>query len=190
MPRVETFNRELVLQNAMQVFWSKGYNGTSMQDLVDATQLNRSSIYNSFGDKMEFYKAALQTYMGTTHIQFQKALSEASNPLDAIERIFLSFIPEIQSDSRGCMGMNCKAEMSGNHNVKNWLESTQEQTLSLFKKLVKDGQELGVINKNQDCRSYAWHVFNSFQGYRMTGILEKDPNVLKSIITNSLYILK
>lgn len=190
MSRVETFNREDVLHQAMQVFWDKGFNATSMQDLVDATGLNRSSIYNSFGDKMSLYRESLSTYMRETQAQFNDVLKKAENPLQAIHLIFESFLPEISEDSRGCMSMNCKAEMSHDVNIKNWLEHTQEATLSLFQKLVKDGQEQGFINKNKSYSSYAWHIMSSFQGFRMTGILEKDEELLRDIIDNSLSILK
>lgn len=190
MPRVESFQREHVLQQAMQVFWDKGFNGTSMQHLVDATGLNRSSIYNSFGDKMSLYQESLRTYMGDTGKQFEAVLKRAHDPLHGIRLIFESFLPEISRDSRGCMSMNCKAEMSQEINIKTWLEQTQEQSISMFQKLIKEGQETGVINKNKSCRSYAWHVMNAFQGYRMTGILEKDQEILRDIIDNSLSILQ
>lgn len=190
MPRIETFNREQVLQNAMQVFWERGYNATSMQDLVDATRLNRSSIYNSFGGKMELYQASLNKYLEDTQTQFATILNSDKNPFDKIRSIFESFLPEIYHDSRGCMSMNCKSEMSSNEDLRKWLEITQEQTLTMFQQLIQEGQNQGDINKNQSCRVYAWNVFNSFQGFRMTGILEKQTGVLKSIIDNSLSILK
>ena len=94
------------------------------------------------------------------------------------------------NDSRGCMGMSCKSEMSSDLSIKYFLENNQEQTLILFEKLVANGQQSGAINKNQEAREYAWHIYNSFQGYRMTGILVKDKNVLKGIIDNSLKILE
>ena len=62
MPRVEIFNRDEVLEKAVRLFHNKGYNATSMQDLVDATGLNRSSIYNSFGSKKELYQQSLRAY--------------------------------------------------------------------------------------------------------------------------------
>ena len=190
MPRVESFDRDVVLQNAMQVFWANGFNATSMQQLVDATGLNRSSLYNSFGDKMELYRAALKEYAGDTQQQIQCAIGKAENPLAAIRAVFENFLPEIMNDSKGCMGMSCKSEMSGDLSIKNFLENNQEQTLTLFEKLVANGQSSRVINKNQDARDYAWHIYNSFQGYRMTGILVKDEMILKSIINNSLKILE
>ena len=53
MPKTEIFNRVDVLDKAAKIFSNKGFNGTSMQDLVDTTGLNRSSIYNSFGSKLD-----------------------------------------------------------------------------------------------------------------------------------------
>ena len=62
MPRVEIFNREQVVDQMIRVFHNNGYNGTSMQDLVDATDLNRSSLYNSFGNKLNLYLECLNLY--------------------------------------------------------------------------------------------------------------------------------
>ncbi|NHF60388.1 TetR/AcrR family transcriptional regulator [Flavobacteriaceae bacterium TP-CH-4] len=193
MPRIEEFDRESVLKNAMNVFWEKGYNGTSMQDLVDATGLNRSSLYNSFGSKLELYQDTLKHYQKETGGMFQKALVKAKNPLEAIRLIFESFLPEIISDekSKGCYSMNCKAEMGNqDKNIRQWLLNTQEQSLQLFQNLIKSGQEQGIINKRLDCRTYAYYVFNTFQGFRMTGILVKDRTVLKGIIEQTIDLLK
>jgi len=177
----------------MEVFWEKGYNGTSMQDLVDATGLNRSSIYNSFGSKLELYQNTLSHYQKETGGMFQKALLKASEPLEAIRLIFEDFLPEILEDDKGkgCFVMNCKAEMGNqDEDVRKWLLDTQEQTLSTFQGLIRDGQEQGVINKSQDCKSYAYLIFNAFQGFRMTGILVKDRTVLQQIIDNTIYIIE
>ena len=98
MPRSEEFNREHAVRQAMNVFWEKGYNGTSMQDLVDATGLNRSSIYNSFVSKHELYKTTLEFYQKESGGLFHKALLNAKNPLGAIRLVFESFLPEILSE--------------------------------------------------------------------------------------------
>ena len=87
--------------------------------------------------------------------------------------------------------MNCKAEMGNqDEDIKKWLLDTQEHTLSTFQGLIRDGQEQGVINKNQDCKSYAYFIFNTFQGFRMTGILVKDKTVLQQIVDNTISIIK
>jgi TetR/AcrR family transcriptional repressor of nem operon len=193
MPRTEEFNREMTLQKAMNVFWEKGYNGTSMQDLVDVTGLNRSSIYNSFGSKMELYQQTLKAYQKENGGVLQKALVKATNPLEAIRFIFEGYLPEILGDSKekGCFSMNCKAEMGNqNEDIRKWLLATQDQMLALFEDLVKDGQEQREINIKEDATSYAYFIFNAFQGFRMTGILVKDRKVLQKIIDQTVMLLK
>lgn len=192
MPRIEEFDRENVLLKAMHVFWEKGYNGTSIQDLVAVTGLNRSSIYNSFGSKLELYQETLKRYHKSGNAQFQKALMKARNPLEAIRLIFEGFLPEIMNDKedKGCFAMNCKAEMGNqDQDIRRWLLDQQENTLAVFQQLVADGQEQGTINKEQDSKTYAYHIFNAFQGFRMTGILVKDRKVLQPIIDNAIKVI-
>lgn len=192
MPRIEEFDRDHVLLKAMHVFWEKGYNGTSIQDLVAVTGLNRSSIYNSFGSKLALYQETLKRYHKSGNAQFQKALMKARNPLEAIRLIFEGFLPEIMNDNegKGCFAMNCKAEMGNqDQDIRKWLLDQQENTLAIFQQLVADGQEQGTINKEQDSKTYAYHIFNAFQGFRMTGILVKDRKVLQPIIDNAIKVI-
>ncbi len=192
MARTAAFERNSTLQQAMDVFWKKGFNGTSMQDLVDATGLNRSSIYNTFGSKLELYQETLEHYQKESRGVFQKALVKAKDPLEAIRFIFEGFLPEIMDDSdgKGCFGMNCKSEMGNQDDgVKQWLLTSQDGLLQLFKNLIIDGQQQGVINTHKDAEAYTYHVFNSFQGFRMTGMLIRDRKALKSIIDSMLEIL-
>ena len=192
MPRSEEFNREHAVRQAMNVFWEKGYNGTSMQDLVDATGLNRSSIYNSFGSKHELYKTTLEFYQKESGGLFHKALLNAKNPLGAIRLLFESFLPEILSEegNRGCYAMNCKSELGNQEgDIRKWLLANQENTLNVFSGLIKEGQEQGIINTKEDSKTYAYYIFKAFQGFRMTGILIKDRTVLQRIINNTLKVI-
>jgi TetR/AcrR family transcriptional repressor of nem operon len=193
MSRLEEFNREYAVRQAMDVFWEKGYNGTSMQDLVDATGLNRSSIYNSFGSKIKLYRTTLQFYQKESGGLFQKALLNAKDPLEAMRLIFESFLPQMLSKEgdRGCYAMNCKSEMSNRDgDVRKWLLATQENTLNIFTELIKEGQEQEVINTKEDSTTYAYFIFNAFQGFRMTGILVKDRKVLETIIKNTIKVIE
>ena len=101
-------------------------------------------------------------------------------------------MPDIVDDdmAKGCFTMKCKAEMgSHDEDVKKWLLDTQEQTLAVFQDLVSDGQEQGSINTDQDSKTYAYHIFNAFQGFRMTGILVKDRKVLQQVIDNAIKVI-
>ncbi|WP_299122949.1 TetR/AcrR family transcriptional regulator [uncultured Winogradskyella sp.] len=193
MPKTEVFNREFVLDSASNVFHTKGYNATSMQDLVDATDLNRSSIYNSFGNKLNLYLECLKVYQN----KYQKAtttlLLKADCPLKAIESIFELYLTEITKDRdhKGCLITNCKSEMANQDStINHFLMSNQSNTLSLFEDLVHKGQDNQSINSKQSAYDYALYLFSSIQGFRMTGILINDKKQLQSIIDTTLQNLK
>ena len=189
MPRQEEFNRADIISKATQVFWDKGYNGTSIQDLVDATGLNRSSIYNSFGSKQSLYKASLEQYEAESNKVFQKALLKSSGPLEAIKRILSTAIETTSQEEkgRGCFIMNCKAELSDTDSeLRNWLIKNQDKSINLFKDLVIEGQREGQINELISAEVHAYTLFNAFQGLRMTGILTRDKHVLQDIIQNTI----
>ena len=62
MPRPRTFDEDAVVRDAMDVFWAQGFEGTSLDALEAATGLNRSSLYNTFGGKVELFCKALDAY--------------------------------------------------------------------------------------------------------------------------------
>ena len=189
MARQEEFDREDIITKAIEVFWAKGYNGTSIQDLVDATGLNRSSIYNSFGSKQNLYRVSLEQYEDESNKVFQKALLKSASPLEAIRRILSSAVFSSMEDqqSRGCFILNCKMELGGSdQELRHWLERNQEKSITLFKDLVTEGQNEGEINTLSSPEAIAYSLFNTFQGLRMTGILTRDPKILNEIIENTI----
>lgn len=62
MGRARTFDADEALDRAMTVFWSKGYEGTSLSDLTDAMGINRPSLYAAYGNKQELFRKALERY--------------------------------------------------------------------------------------------------------------------------------
>ncbi|WP_299274556.1 TetR/AcrR family transcriptional regulator [uncultured Psychroserpens sp.] len=192
MPKTETFNKDLVISQAIEVFHDKGYNATSMQDLVEATGLNRSSIYNSFGCKLSLFMECLNAYQLKYHKKSNTVLLDAKNSIDAIELLFHMYMNEMLSDSedRGCLIANCKSEMA-NHDDKitSFLTQNQNYTIDFFEQLVAKGQQDQHINSNKSANEYALYLFSSLQGFRMTGILIRDKKHLQSIIKTILQTL-
>jgi len=192
MPKTETFNRAHILELATEVFHQKGYNGTSMQDLVDATALNRSSIYNSFGSKMGIFMEVLNFYQKNANENFGKGLASAYNATDAIESIFemtLSYIIK-DTDQKGCLIVNCKSEMSNqDHSIKSFMEKNQDRMIAMLEDIVTKGQMEKIFNTNQTAAQYALYLYASIQGLRMTGILNKQEAELKNITKTVLSVL-
>lgn len=192
MPRTEVFDRPQVLEKVRDLFWDKGFNGTSMNDLVEATGLNRSSLYNSFGNKMALYKMVLIQYQEESQDIFQEALHRAGNPLEAIHFIFENIVDAIMKDmeGKGCFSLNCKTELSrSNASIKEYLEKMQDRSIDFFQGLVQEGQDARLINTSETAEHYAYYLFSVFQGIRMTGILTRNRTKLEHIVKNSLQIL-
>ncbi|MFD2567584.1 TetR/AcrR family transcriptional regulator [Pseudotenacibaculum haliotis] len=188
MPKVETFDREEILGKVIQLFHRKGYNATSMQDLVDATGLNRSSIYNSFGSKMELYQESLKVYKQMAEKAIQKYLINSDTPIETIRSIF-SLNPKYTNN--GCMLSNCTTEMANkDQKIKSFLIHNREGMEELFESLVAKGQNEGSINTNRTAKEYALYLFTSLQGFRITGIIIDEQKDLESIVNTILSVLE
>ena len=192
MPKVETFSRDDVLKQAIEVFHDKGYNATSMQDLVDATGLNRSSIYNSFESKLNLYLECLRVYEDKYNRKTTKRLLQSKNGFQAVQLIFDLYFNEIvgSKEERGCLIVNCKSEMANHEDsITIFLNANQHKTLSLLEDLVSQGQSDKSINTNKSPKEYALYLFASLQGFRMTGILVTEVEQLQSIMNTVLQTL-
>lgn len=193
MPRSEVFNREEVLEKVRDLFWSQGYHGTSISDLVETTGLNRSSLYNSFGNKMLLYKTVLIQYQEENQAIFKEAIQRAENPKEAIQNIFQNFINEIMKDleGRGCFSLNCKSELSrSNAPIKEYLQQMDTLVTELLSSLVQESQDAGFVNTFAPSEHYGRYLFNSYQGLRMTGIFVRNREHLEYIVLNTLRVLR
>ncbi len=81
MARPREFDRDEVLDKAIEVFWTQGYDGTSVQDLVDAMGIQRGSLYAAFGDKHQLFLEALDRYENVARGEYER-LEVEIEPLD------------------------------------------------------------------------------------------------------------
>jgi len=101
-PRI--FDTDEALEQALQVFWQKGYEGASLSDLTTAMSINRPSLYAAFGNKEALFRKAIDRYE-TTRAAYQRDLLNAPQARDAIEQV-LRQTANFLSDKRhpkGCM---------------------------------------------------------------------------------------
>ena len=191
MPREIVFNEDEVLNNAVNLFWRKGFSGTSMQDITAVTGLNRSSIYNSFDSKIELYKRALKTYSNTIEGLHQRALLKSSDSKEALVLFFEYLIEDIieDTDNKGCFIVNSTLEMSQRDTtIKKWLTQSQENEIRFLEELLRDAQQKKLINTNDSAINYAVYLYNTAQGLRVTGVLYKNRIGLKTISENTFKI--
>lgn len=108
------FDREAVTEAVADLFWALGYDGVSLSDIMAATNLSKSSLYNSFGDKDALFRAALSHY-GETVVQSGAAwlgADDGSDPLSKLDQLLSGPIDAAHGDGdlRGCFLCNTAAD--------------------------------------------------------------------------------
>src|SRR5215470_7162266 len=100
MARPRSFDPDDALARAMEAFWAKGYEGTSLADLVAATGLNKGSLYAAFGDKRRLYLAAIERYERVAIDATIARLRDAVDPAAAIAAVFDGVIAAVERRDR------------------------------------------------------------------------------------------
>ncbi|GAA0782372.1 TetR/AcrR family transcriptional regulator [Roseibium denhamense] len=109
--RPREFDEGAALEAALQVFWSKGYEATSLDDLTKAMGLSRSSFYGAFGGKQQLFIRALESYSRSCLDDLRAIAADA--PEDPVAAMMLALSGEV-SGPRGCLLINCLAELAPN----------------------------------------------------------------------------
>lgn len=114
MARPREFEIETALDAALDQFFRKGYEATSVQDLVDATGLSRASLYGAFGDKRELFLKSLARYGQVRDARIGEIERSGRPPAEAIREILLSAADEcLPEQALGCLVVNTGVELSG-----------------------------------------------------------------------------
>src|SRR5581483_9130837 len=164
MPKTKQFDEAEVLKAAKEVFCEKGYNGTSMDDLVQATGLSRSSIYDTFGDKHGLFLKSLNQYRYAQQGDLQQLLSKTESPKKRIRFVFDYVVKDMLADeaNKGCLLVNVTMEMSCvDKDIAGIAADNMHEMEQLFYHLVKEGQASGEIAKKFPAKALARHLFNS-----------------------------
>jgi len=94
MARAREFSEDQVLDAAMHLFWAKGYPGTSIQNIVDATGLQPPSIYNAYGNKRGLFTVVLARYSQQVMAPWVKTIQDAPTARSAIERLLKAIVKQ------------------------------------------------------------------------------------------------
>src|SRR5271154_2908835 len=92
MARPRTFDTDEALEAAMRLFWQRGYEATSMQDLVEALGINRASLYGTFGDKAQLFEAAMKRYGAQMDAELAVHLKPPHAGREAVQGYLLALI--------------------------------------------------------------------------------------------------
>ena len=193
MARPREFNVDIALERAMDVFWSKGYEATSLDDLCGVTGLSRSSFYATFESKRSLLLRSVDRYVEQRNPRIAAILAQPLPIRDAFAALAQQFIDQIVSGPgrRGCFLGNCAAELpridrAALAHVRKGLESTE----ATFREALTRAKARGELPVGADVTALARFLMSGFQGLRLVGKVNPDRATLEDITATMLRCLE
>jgi len=170
MARPIEFDREEVLQNAMLLFWRKGYNRTSMRELTEETRLQPGSLYGAFSSKRHLFILALESYADALKAFVGEVFGSDRPPLERIEAFFTAILEDSRKDRdrKGCLLINTLLETPAKDKELIRCAANALATLeSAFKKALDEAQARGELAPERDTEALARLLMANIYGLRV-----------------------
>jgi len=167
--RPKKFDQKEALQAALNVFWSKGYDGASMKDLTSAMNINGPSLYSTFGDKHALYLQAIESYASNDACAPLVAFESEPDILLAVQAFLHSVIEyatDHESGAKGCFLSACVATSAGEvEGVQPMLKSATEETDKRLSLRFEIEKNKGTLAPDFPSLERARLMFDFRQGY-------------------------
>jgi TetR/AcrR family transcriptional repressor of nem operon len=184
MPWEKSFSEPQVVERAMHAFWARGYEATSVQDLVAATGIGRGSIYAAFGDKRGLFLSALRHYDARHRGDWTDGLRETTSPRAAILRAFDQVVDAVIGGRRrdGCLLVNTALELSAHDpEVAGIVADGLRGMERFFADMVREGQARGEIAERLDPGETAQVLLALLAGLRVFSRARPEPDLLRAV---------
>lgn len=184
MPREKAFDADQALARAMEAFWARGYEATSMRDLVDCMGVNRGSLYATFGDKRNLFLLALRRYDAMHRRHWLRNLAEERGPKDAILAVFQGAVDAVvNGGSRdGCLLVNTAVERSAHdEEIEGIIARSFKEIQTFFRDMLRKAQTAGEIPETVDCCERADALLALLLGLRVLVRSRPERGLLRSV---------
>ncbi|TYB38857.1 TetR/AcrR family transcriptional regulator [Actinomadura chibensis] len=182
MARTKEFDPDAALHRALELFWERGYEATSMADLVERLGVARASIYATFGGKHELYLKALERYLETTDPAIAEALARPGPVLPAIRRLIERYGEESARDRPryGCFVVNSAVELAARDpEAARLVEASWNFLEASLTSALTRARAQGELPPDRDPRALARFLVVFFQGVRVLGRVPADDGRLR-----------
>ncbi|MEI6202710.1 MAG: TetR/AcrR family transcriptional regulator [Enhydrobacter sp.] len=192
MARSKAFDEERAIDRAVDCFWSRGYEATSVRDLGEAMGIGGASLYNAFGDKRTLFVKCLERYANRSSRERMARIEEKYAPKDAI-RTFLAEIIERSlkdPDCKGCLLVNSALDVAPHdaaigEAVAGYLDEIRD----FFRRNIDAARRAGTVPKAIDAETVSGHLLGVLMGIRALTRVKPDRKLLESVARPALALL-
>lgn len=191
MARPREFNEQAVLDAAIDCFWSRGFEATSVRDLIEKTGLTSASLYNAFGDKRAIYQRALDRYVEASIADRIRRCKDMP-PRDAIVNFFAEILSRslTDADHKGCMLVNAALEVAPHDaGFQQCVAEALQQIELFFFTCIAAGKADGSIRSPIGADDLARTLLGVLMGVRVLARVRPEPLLLEGIITSAIALL-
>jgi AcrR family transcriptional regulator len=156
--RPQTFDRTEVLTRAMQLFWERGFEGTSFDELVAVMGISPSSFYNSFGSKERLYQEATEAYLAVSGEWFLRELNADTDTQSAFHNVLLAAAREFTKEG---LPSGCMISLAGTHlppslnSVRDMMAHHRQRGQAAMAARIQRGIELGDLPPETNAETLA-----------------------------------
>lgn len=190
MPRKPNYDRNKLIERARDLFWRRGWAGTSLKDLEAELQMKPGSFYAAFGSKEALFKLAIEKYASDGRERL-KALEQKYGPIEALQRFPEMVVQNDAAPAKACMLSKTLLELHAhNHPLAHDANLHLLKMESHFEELFRQAQLAGNINVSLDPKVLARRYQSDLLGLRVSAEREGvDAKAIAAEIANGLTML-
>lgn len=164
--RPREFDKATALRKIREVFWKKGFDATTMIDLIDASGVASASLYSTFGTKADMFREAILDYNANEGGFASRALREEPNSRTAILQMLTEAVMLFSSwdQPRGCMIVSLGLRMGAEDDLVSWLSEQRKQRLRSVAERLRLAQDAGEVHQSADVIALADFIATVLQG--------------------------
>ncbi|GAA5203849.1 TetR/AcrR family transcriptional regulator [Streptomyces sp. BB1-1-1] len=193
MARTKEFDPDAALRAALELFWRRGYEATSMSDLVEHLGIGRASIYATFGNKHELYLKALERYERGLLPELLEELARPGPALPGVRSLVRRYAVEAAAEElreRGCFVTNTAAELAPHDPVAaRRVERNWDQLETVLHSTLVRARAQGELPADRDPLTLARMLLVLLQGLRVVGKASPDPARVRDAAEQALALL-
>ena len=192
MGRLREFDEEKAIDGAVDCFWARGYEATSVRDLAEHMGIGGASLYNAYGGKRALFVKALERYANRSSRERIARLEATGRPREAIEAFLAEIIDRSLKDRarKGCLLVNSALDVAPHDTeIGKVVAGYLEEIRAFFQRNIEAGRHAGQVPRGIDAAGVSAHLLGVLLGIRVLARTRPDRALLESVVRPALDLL-